>query len=163
MGGVQRLPLFFSFSLVTIIATLFIDATIPGHDIPGGRSESPATKQRRWLVAVVVHSPLPPCRTKDMTPLFAIIIFFIVVFLSRRINVFRFPLYLDKSFACSNNERIVDRRYSERLIAKQSFSKLLFTGDQSNLRYSASIPTTSSRRERLECLNKCLNYTVHEK
>jgi len=26
-----------------------------------------------------------------------------------------------------------------------------------------SIPTTSSRQERLECLNKCLNYTVHEK
>lgn len=33
-----------------------------------------------------------------------------------------------------------------------------------NPRYDGvSIPTTSSRQERLECLNKCLNYTVREK
>jgi len=30
----------FSFSPVTLVATLFIDVTVPGHDIPGGRNES---------------------------------------------------------------------------------------------------------------------------
>jgi len=36
-------------------------------------------------------------------------------------------------------------------------------GDQSIHSYGVSIPTTSSRRERLEYLNKCLNYTVHKR
>lgn len=166
-GGITSLS--FSFSPVTIVATLFIDVTVPGHDIPEGRSESSVQSGDVGGLPSPIYSSPSSCRTpfaKDVAPIFAITSFFIVPSTLREINIFRFSLYLD-SFALSSTMRellIVWRRdlvFQTIYHENNLFSELVFSpGDQS---IHVSIPTTSSRQERLECLNKCLNYTVHEK
>jgi len=71
-GGITSLS--FSFSPVMIVATLFIDVTVVGHDIPGGRNESslqsgdvgcsPYRRFILFLLRVILF-------VRDMIPIFA--------------------------------------------------------------------------------------------
>lgn len=63
-GGITSLSpsLSFSFSPVTIVATLFIDVTVPGHDIPGGRNESLVQSGDVGCLPSPIYSSLPSCR-----------------------------------------------------------------------------------------------------
>jgi len=129
----------FSFSPVTLVATLFIDVTVPGHDIPGGRNESSVQSGDvgRLPSSFILLRFRVVSFAKDVASYFRDYFFLLPFFpLFRKINVF--PLSFVSAWSnVSDNEGIVDRpakgpRYSERFIsvypAKRSFSKLVFAG-----------------------------------
>lgn len=158
-GGIISLS--FSFFPVMIIATLFIDVTVPGHDTPGGRNESPVQSgdvgrlPSPDLFPSFVSVPL----AKDVAPYFCDYIFHSRL-LSRKATFAHFLLYPDSFCIVFDNERIVDRL---RRFGIPSLSRSHFSRSWSSTEDRSTFPTTSSRQERLECLNKCLNYTVREK